>query len=299
MGASITDAQIDAISDELHDKYLAACTTPGVVPSQELCERFAAMQYRVAGLPCPPVRIVKSRVEALAIASKETGEKETSIDWVSVWYVGWLARREAGERLGILGLDDEEKSIMADVHIALDALSGGVFGSVALDGLFLAIPYASVLKFDSAGNLHCGDGPAVSWGDDDQEWAWHGVWIPRELTDGSEITPEMYSGYSTEVRRACGEIRGWQFVSDLLGASVIDSWKDQVTGLTYELLSGRGEKWLRKQSPVIKDGSQPTYIEPVHEDLESARAARRWQAPPYLTPAECEADPSLEYEHES
>ena len=55
-----------------------------------------------------------------------------------------------------------------------------------------------------------------------------------------------------------------------------------------------GSKLLRKQSPPLKLGDQPVYYEPVHEDLRTAQAARKWQATD-MTPAQCEADPALSY----
>lgn len=297
-----TDAQIDAIADELYEKYLTAATTPGVVPSQELAERYVAMLYRVGDSPMVPVKIVSSRIEALRLTSKGTGSSETSIDWISIGHLGWLANRIAGERLGLLGLDAEEKEIMADVHTAVDALAGGIFSTVATDEICYVIPYPSVLHLDADGNLHKGDGPAVQWSDEDLDFAWHGVWIPRQLTDGTGITAEEYLAMSTEVRRAAGEILGWPRICELLGVAVVDSWTDPSTSLRYDLLASPHagvEKWIRKQSPKIRGGAQPIYLEPVHEELRTAKAARRWQAPPFLTPAECEKNPDLTYRFES
>lgn len=63
----------------------------------------------------------------------------------------------------------------------------------------------------------------------------------------------------------------------------VDAWRDNVTGLHYELydfkkrVGDRQPKMLKMESPILSDGSAPIYIEPVDPGLNSAQAARKWQ----------------------
>ena len=156
------------------------------------------------------------------------------------------------------------------------------------------------MRTDAAGDLHCSDGPAVTWRDGHPEYSWHGVWVDeRVIMEPRSFSREEYLAISdTEQRRALGEAAGWDHIVELLGATRVDTWADQRTGLEYALFASGGDKWLRKQSPVLLTGAAPVYFEPVHEELMTARAARKWQATT-LTPAACEADPELSYGCES
>ena len=65
----------------------------------------------------------------------------------------------------------------------------------------------------------------------------------------------------------------------------------------------RGEdqpRLLRMQSPVLNDGTQPHYAEPVHPALTTAAAARRWQLDPRRPePYECNQNPNIEFKQEA
>ena len=64
-----------------------------------------------------------------------------------------------------------------------------------------------------------------------------------------------------------------------------------------ERLGENQPRLLKMESPQVKDGSSPLYVEPVHPQLVSAQAARKWQfkkldgAWPEV--AECNADPRM------
>jgi hypothetical protein len=85
-----------------------------------------------------------------------------------------------------------------------------------------------------------------------------------------------------------------------MGAALADAWTDPRTGLRYELYAATPFRLLRKQSPVLQDGTQPWYCEPVPAECVTARGARRWQIPEpdgtVLTPEEAENAPDLVYE---
>jgi hypothetical protein len=156
----------------------------------------------------------------------------------------------------------------------------------------------TVVARDDQNRPHSGTGPFIAWRDGWQLFAWHGQRVPaRAILAPRSYTREEYLAIrNTDVRRAIGEIAGWGWVAELLGASSLDKWTDPKTALDYELLGcGDGSKLLRKRSPGLKDGgAQPLYLEPVHEELKTAQAARKWQATNW-TPAQCEQDPALSY----
>jgi hypothetical protein len=83
---------------------------------------------------------------------------------------------------------------------------------------------------------------------------------------------------------------GWGKFLEKIGAEEIDSCDIESDGedgqrckLRYELLESTHQfdanqpRWLRMQSPPLKDETQPYYCDPVHPELTSASAARTWR----------------------
>jgi hypothetical protein len=149
-----------------------------------------------------------------------------------------------------------------------------------------------VIALDERGRKHCESGPAIKWRDGYEMFYWHGVRVPARLIEQPEsyTTEEVRGMHNGEITRALAERLGWDRFIEKLGVSVVDSCSIEADGedgqrcaLTYELLQSdhrfaeRQPKWLRMQSPVLKDGTQPQYIEPVDPDLKTAKAARAWR----------------------
>jgi hypothetical protein len=89
------------------------------------------------------------------------------------------------------------------------------------------------------------------------------------------------------------EIVGHDAVVDMLNLEAVDT--DEIDGLRYTLYAGDAggdPKWLRMRSPQLKDGSQPTYTEPVHEDCESCEEALGYRVTGEL-------GASVRYEHQA
>jgi hypothetical protein len=280
----------EALIDQIGDAYLADALVPRE-PVQSMIDRWLAVAYAACDLPVPKrVEIMPSPKAALALASELVGEKQTYADWWGVRSGGWVARSEFAREIGIQTAEEEKD---------IDALRGFArvaWDTVLLDECAIVIRRPMLLKVDDDGNLHAAGGPCVEWKDGEKEFAWHGTWIPERMaTDPRSYTKAEYLAISnSEERRALSEINGWAWVADLLGASIVDTWKDPKTGLLYELMAYDGGKLLRMTSPELRDGRSPLYIEPVHEDLRTAQAARKWQATDW-TPERCEADPALSY----
>lgn len=260
-------------------------------PDQTHVAAWLKIAYGLYDLDMPTrVEIVDSPFAAKKLARELTGV-DCSLDYCGVGDGGWVSFYGFFARIGVLTTEES-----ADVR-ALRDFSRSAWDTLLLDGCAIVVRRPTVLKLDDAGNLHSASGPCIEWRDGERDFAWHGQWVPeRIVTDPRGHTRAEYMAISnTEERRALSEAAGWAWVADLLGAKEIDGWNDPRTNLRYTLLKCEdGQKLLAKQSPRLKGGDQPSYMEPVHEDLLTACAARKWQATT-LAPKECEADPDLSY----
>lgn len=248
----------------------------------------------------PDVEVCDSPESALRKA-KELGVSSPSFDWCGASDAGWIAHYDAFLRIGVI--TDEEAKDLLKMRALLFA---GVYDTILLDGRALVIRFPHTVKLDNNGDLHCADGPAIAWRDGKQEYSWHGVFVDQKLIE----TPEQYSkrealALPTEKRRALCERVGWEKAMELFGCELSDTWTDPKTGLKYELFRGNDLAILRKQSPVLMTGEQPHYCEPVHTELKTAQAARKWQAvtrpdsDPAATARACNKNPALEYSVEA
>lgn len=276
-------------------EYLYALTHPKRI-SKKAIKNWFEIAYKLYDLKMPErLEIVDSPHQALKLASELTGEKQTEMDWCGVGDGGWVSFYDYFHRIKVLS-DDEAREVLA-----LREFSRCCFDSVLLDECAIAVRRPKVLKLDDEGQLHCTTGPCIEWHDGNKDYAFHGIWIPeRFVAAPKSFTREEYLAITnTEERRALSEIAGWKWVKELLEAKSVDTWTDPVTKLRYELLRGSdGTQLLEKLSPKLKNGKQPSYLEPVHESLRTAQAARKWQAT-RLSVEECEKDPVLVYSVEA
>ena len=284
-------AKQDALCAKVAGEYLANLTRPKKLTSA-IVNRWLDVAYGLFDKKRPDrIEVIASPQAALALAAQLTGTKQDSMDWCGVGDGGWVAFYDYFHRIGVL--TDKEISEV----LALRDFASAAWDTMLLDECAIVVGRPKVLRLDDEGNLHAGDGPCIEWPDGNRDYAHHGQWVPERfiLSPRSHTREEYLAIRSTEERRALSEIAGWDWVAQLLGAKEIDAWTDGDTRLRYELLAcDDGQKLLRKQSPALKNQSQPTYLEPVHEDLKTARAARKWQATD-LSPAECERAPELVY----
>src|ERR1700677_3187645 len=280
------------LCDEIAEEYIRDLPKP-TKPRMPAIKRWLQIAYGLYNKQAPDrIEIVASPFAACALATELTGEKQTSTDYCGIETGGWVSFYEYFHRIGILK-DDEFEQVEA-----LRDFIRCAWDTILLDECAIIVARPTALRLDDAGNLHAAGKPCIEWSDGNQDFAWHGIWVPEKIVMAphSYTKDEYLTIANTEERRALSEAAGWDWVAKLLGAEPADAWVDPGTGLKYELLSCKdGTKLLSKQSPKLKDGSQPRYMEPVHEDLKTARAARKWQAT-ILTPEECERDSDLTYD---
>jgi hypothetical protein len=286
----LTPAQ-EQLMDAVYEEYCARLVAPLPLDAGVVA-RWLETVYGLYNLPVPSrVETVPSPYAAIRLARELTGDNSiVYTDMCGTGDGGWVSFYDYFQRISVLSQDE-----------AADCLRLRDFGwcawdTVLLDEAAIVIERPASISLDEEGNLHSATGPCLVWGDGEREYAWHGQWVSERVIErASEYTREEFLAITnTEERRAVGEIAGWENISALIGAKVVDTWTDDATSLSYSLLRGEGILLLRKQSPKLANENQPAYVEPVHEDLRTAQAARKWQAT-RLTPAECEADPSLVY----
>lgn len=263
---------------------------------RDAIDAWLKIVYGLYDKPVPArVEIVDSPFAAFRLEKELTGSSDGSLDWCGVSDSGWVSFYDYFHRIGVI--DDAEA---AEV-LALREFQRSAWDTILLDECAIVVVLPVAIRRDEQGNLHSASGPCIEWRDGEKDFSWHGVWVPeRMIVNPKSYTRAEYEAItSTEERRALGESAGWDYIVAMLGATSVDEWKDPETSLEYGLWRSGAQQWIRKQSPVLQSGAQPFYFEPVHEDLRTARAARKWQACRSLSPAECERDPSLSYRTET
>jgi hypothetical protein len=292
MLTTLTQEQ-ETLCDEIVAEYVSS-TLNYRDPDSAIILRWLKIAYKLYDLEVPgQIEVAKSPYAALELASKLTDTKETELDWCGIGDSGWISALDYYNRIGVLSEEESEEVC------AVRDFGRVVWDTVLLDKCAIIVCKPASILTDSDGNLHGAGVPCIVWQDGEKDYAHHGTWIPEKMA----IAPRSYSEseyleiVNTEVRRALSEINGWEWVAQILGATVSDTWVDPVTELKYELLTCKAGKLLRKQSPVLKNGTQPIYLEPVDAALSTAQAARKWQATDMLA-SECEKDPVLTYRTE-
>lgn len=293
---SLTPAQ-ERLIDKVAAEYISDISVVRK-PDKKIINRWLKVAYGLLDAKVPKrVEICASPFAALKLANElDPAGKHTATDYTGFGDGGWLSFYDYFHRIGVLK-DDEVVDVLALIEFRKVAWDTILFDECAI---VVARPVA--IRIDDEGQLHAAGAPSIEWGDGEKDFSWHGAWVAERIAmDPRSFTVDEYRAISnTEERRALAESGGWAWLADLLDAKIIDSWRDDSTALSYELMScSDGTKLLRKQSPALKTGKQPTYIEPVHESLTTARAARKWQACPSLAPAQCEESPDLSYRTEA
>lgn len=285
----------DVVLEQVAAEYLAVLQRGDEVDMDKV-RPMLELIYSYYNKPVPDVEIIDSP-EAALLRARELGIKEPYFDWCGVGDAGWLAHYEVFARIGILNETEAE-----DLRKMQAFLHGGIYDTILLDERALLVRFPKEIHTDERGELHSATGPAIAWRDDQAEHAWHGVFVTKELIEAPEsFTKEQVIALATEQRRAFCEHFGWAKALALLECELTNTWKDSSTGLSYELYAGPDEAILRKESPPLQDGSQPWYAEPVHRELKTAQAARKWQAmmrrgqDPREVAMACNRNPTLTY----
>lgn len=283
----------EALLAVVEKEYIDDITARGPRRDKKAIDRWLKVVYGLFEKPVPArVEIVGSLEAALTLANElDPKGKHAYADDCGFGDGGWVSFYDYFDRIGILSKDE------ANDLRALIAFRKVAWDTVLFDEAAIVIKRPTAINVDDDGRLHGEGKPCIQWPDGTAEYAWHGTWVTEKIAMAprSHTREEFLAISNTEERRALCEAAGWAWVAEILNATAVDKWTDSATQLAYELLAcSDGSKLLRKQSPPLKQGAQPVYMEPVHENLKTAQAARKWQATDW-TPERCEAEPLLSY----
>ena len=220
--------------------------------------------YGLEKLPMPKITVCDSP-RAMSIAA-ELEEGET-FDCIGCGYdSGWTAFYDYMERIGIeydadCGFD-KWKSFVT---------KSGIFATVLCEDEAFVCIRPNLVKRTEAGELHCSDGPAISWKDGYCEFFLNGVSVTKEIVetpvekfDSSILLKEK----NAEVRREIVRKLGLEKIVSDLGAETIDS-ENGYELLLLNLGDGRKRPYLKMINPSIGT----IHIEGVPPDCKTVKDA--------------------------
>ena len=268
MTTNISEKDIDAIGDRYYEACLArvraglgkSINIASPVIRDGLSAVYTSLYDRKA--PLGDVMVYRNPQEMLE------RENETYTSGLGVAQLDMVEQIAASREL----LGEE----MSPAESAIRELCYAVYDACLGDECIALVPYPHTYETDAEGELHCETGPAVAW-EGQEEYYWHGQAVDKiAIEDPDAVTGEYLRDLHAEKRRATYEAIGHERAVAALGLTPVDS--AEINGLSYNLFRGAEESWLKMQSPVLQDGTQPSYVEPVHEGCESCAEALGWRA---------------------
>lgn len=263
--AEVSQEQVDKASDEAFNATIArvkASLGNVIDPTDPVISEGIAFIYKEAD-KAPPKEV--KVYESLQSMLKDQGE--TTADGIGIWRLDQIVSYRVGyELLGerVQELYDAEEFCFK------------VYDGLCYENLCCVVGYPHTYETDAEGRLHCHTGPAVAW-PGQEEYFWHGQAIDMVvIRKPDEVKAEYLLNLPAEQRRASYEALGHERVIGILGLSATHETK--LNGLAYQLFHSREEAWLKMQSPPLQDGSQPYYMEPVHERCQTCQEALAWRA---------------------
>lgn len=308
---------IDNISEEqwqelyaFRERVREAALRPGRVNLEVLTPVWTEM-YAALNKPAPKIYTAASPPACLDLWEKLSGggnrQNELYNAFWSATDQGYWAWLEAGLMIGVTATDEQRNQLKW-----WRQLGENCFCWWAYDDCVIACD-KPVTCWNEAKRLHNADGPAIKFEDGYSLYAWNGTRVTERLIMDPEsyTASEMQNMTNSEEVRALAEKLGWDRFLQKLGTKTIDTWTDPHTALQYQLLDVNhrwGEdqpRWLKMQSPVLNDGTSPSYIEPVDPRLKTAQAARKYQLidwpanDPDGLVAACNKNPKLKFSWEA
>jgi len=282
MEATDIDAIAVAAETALLARITAGLGAPVRIDDPIVVAGLAAIAASLPDVSVPPLVVVYDSPEALLRAVGETRLDGFGVDRLrqlimydeglraQQWWDEGVHPRHPDGTPDLTGYTHDEPSL--GVMIAFSCL---VYDGIWFDDRVVLVGWPSVWKTDDRRELHCADGPALLW-PGEQEHYWHGQAIDEIVINRpDDVTGEYLLKLSAEQRRASYEAIGHERAIKALGLTAIDT--ATIGDLAYELYRGSQESWLRMQSPPLQDGSQPFYVEPVHELVATCREALAWR----------------------
>lgn len=261
----VSQAEVDKASDEaFHATIARVKASLGNVIDPADSEIVAGVAFIYKEADKPPPKDIKV-YESLQGMLKDQGE--TTADGIGIWRLDQIVSYRVGYEL----LGEHVQELYDAENFCFK-----VYDGLCYENLCCLVGYPHTYETDADGRLHCATGPAVAW-PGQEEFFWHGQAIDAIVIRNPEkVTADYLLDLPAEQRRASYEALGHERAIDILGLNV--THEASINGLSYQLFHSREEAWLKMQSPPLQDGSQPYYLEPVHERVQTCQEALAWRA---------------------
>lgn len=294
--------QQEKLMDIISTQYInnAHCGITSI--NKDLAEKSLNKIYELAELKPPKVVFLKGPLAAIEFCRTELKQNVVSFDYFGMGFdSGWISFYDYFQQIEVLENDDTEFNVLKDF------VNSGVWATIMFDTVVVCIARPNKVCVDEKGNLHFDKGPAISFDDGYEEYAWHGTWVSKQLIMNPDtITKkDIANEKNSEVSRAIAERLGWDKYTQLIDTILIDKWFDESTSSHYELYDFKNRagslqpRLLKMESAELHDGTRPYYIEPVPPQAKTCKAARRWQCDPsYPQIEECNNNSELVFDNE-
>lgn len=264
--------QQESLLDVYKDKWLeiGLCTDP--IDFEET-KKAVNECYECAGLT-PPTDIYKcdspeSAINLISELSNNTDKASILSDQIYGCHdAGWLSFYDFFlNESDVTGID----SVKGLIRLAKNCGWWAAYDTVAV-----VQERPKSIKFDDEKRLHCQDGPAITYRDGLEVYAWHGVRVDKEwiMNPSESLNPTIaLNCENLEKRRVACEILGWDKILDQLNCKVIDQNEDPEIGalLEVEFPEIGLERFLKVQC-----GTKRTFALPVPFEMETALQANAW-----------------------
>lgn len=293
----------EALMAVVRDEWIAAALGGDTSIDELALKEWLNFCYGRISRKTPPYEICGGPFEAQKRANDRNGNTKMKYYSSGLGFgydSGWVSFYDFFTRIGIL--------TNADFNAWIGFKKAGVWDCVLFENVAYIIRRPLVVNKDAQGRLHCENGGAVMFSNGEKYYSWHGTRVPERLImNAPDVSKEdLLAERNAEIVRAWGEKIGWTKFFDLIDAVLIDEEKDGNTGLTYALYDLKNRpspefaRFLKMRSPQLNDGHSPYYVEPVHPQLNTAMAARKWKVAispdgSRPTPQTCNKNPEIRF----
>lgn len=203
-------------------------------------ETAVAYLYRMLKLPLPKkgYRVFKNRNEAWKAVAEIEATSRAEYDYLiqrPIWPLS-VGMNDAGIHAAIEACEALGKNVTADPDVR-DYICLHKIGYVwPLDDvcIFCEPP---IIKVNDQGDLHCDDGPAVSFNGEVNFWFINGIECDQQIVEDplSQTVEDILNDKNADRQAIRIERRGWLWFLQQTGATVLDEGPNEVEG-TYEVL---------------------------------------------------------------
>ena len=185
----------------------------------------------------------------------------------------WHQKNLNSIRLEVSDSDERHFSYPTELILDLQKLRDSAGWIMPYKNICFVSERPEYLHLDERKQLHCETGPAVTYSDGFEIFAWHGTEFPKEWIMTPPSVSEALYWRNTEERRVACEIIGWAAILNELDAVTVNNDTDPEIGeLLSVVIPGIGdEKFLR-----VTCGTGRQFAIPVPPHMKTALEANAW-----------------------